>query len=44
MMALKALYEKFSGKFAKPGMPKFMSLEEVTAMMLNAGLLDDTFG
>jgi hypothetical protein len=44
MLALKTLYDKFSGKYAKPGMPKFMSLEEINGMLVSGDLLDDQFG
>jgi len=41
---IKQLYEKFSGKLSKPGQPKFMSMEELNAMLLNAGVCDEFFG
>lgn len=41
---LTALYTKYSGKYALPGAPKFMSLDEFTEMITNAGVVDDTFG
>eukprot|EP00347_Sterkiella_histriomuscorum_P017828 403347825 len=41
---LQALFEKFSGKFSKPGMPKFMSLEEISTFATTLNILDDTFG
>jgi hypothetical protein len=39
-----ALYSKYSGKYALPGATKYMSLDEFTEMITNAGVVDDTFG
>ena len=42
--AIKTLYSKFSGKYALPGAPKFMSLEEFIALVSMSGVVDDKFG
>lgn len=41
---LKEIYKKNCGKAALPGAPKFMSLEEFTALIVNARCLSDNFG
>ena len=39
-----ALYAKYSGKYALPGAQKYMSLDEFNDMIMNAGVVDDSFG
>ena len=41
---LAALYDRYSGKFALPGAPKYMSLDEFYDMIGNTGILDESFG
>lgn len=38
---LTALYNKYSGKTALPGAPKYMSLDEFDEMIQSIGILDD---
>eukprot|EP00350_Pseudokeronopsis_sp_OXSARD2_P007807 CAMPEP_0170562572 /NCGR_PEP_ID=MMETSP0211-20121228/61310_1 /TAXON_ID=311385 /ORGANISM="Pseudokeronopsis sp., Strain OXSARD2" /LENGTH=100 /DNA_ID=CAMNT_0010879631 /DNA_START=394 /DNA_END=696 /DNA_ORIENTATION=+ len=42
--ALKTLYTKFSGKYALPGAPRYMSLEEFVDLISCSGVVDDKFG
>lgn len=44
MITLKSTYDKYSGRYSKPGMPKFMSLDELSAFAVQAEILDDVFG
>jgi hypothetical protein len=44
LRVLKELYGRFSGKFANPGAPKYMSLQEFTEMFLDIGIFNDNFG
>ena len=39
-----ALYAKYSGKYALPGAQRYMSLDEFTEMITNAGVVSDSFG
>ena len=39
--AVKAVYTKFSGKYAYPGAPKFMSLDEFTEFVTICGVISD---
>jgi len=41
---VQALYTRFSGKYAMPGSPKFMSLDEFIDLVTIAGIVDETFG
>ncbi len=41
---LAALYDRYSGKYALPGAPKYMSLDEFNEMISNTGILDESFG
>jgi hypothetical protein len=44
LKSLKDLYSKFSGKYALPGAPKYMSLEEFVDLISTSGVVDDKFG
>jgi hypothetical protein len=44
MKLINALYTKYSGKYALPGATKYMSLEEFTEMITNAGVITESFG
>jgi hypothetical protein len=44
MPVVKALFDKFGGKAAKPGEKKFMIVSEVMEVMVTADLLTDSFG
>ena len=41
---VQALYVRFSGKYALPGQPKYMSLDEFIEMVSQSGVVSDTFG
>jgi hypothetical protein len=41
---LTALYTKYSGRYALPGAQKYMSLDEFMEMIINSGIVDDSFG
>lgn len=41
---LLAVYSKYTGKYAMPGQPKFMSLDEFEELINTAGIVDETFG
>ena len=38
------LYDKFSGKKTKPGMKKFMCLEELNSLASKGAIFGDAFG
>lgn len=42
-VVLDAVYQRFSVRKSKPGLPKFMCLEEFSDLCLQAGLINDTF-
>eukprot|EP00347_Sterkiella_histriomuscorum_P006983 403350697 len=44
MKIVQALYTKYSGKYAMPGQPKYMSLDEFIEMVNQSGIIDETFG
>jgi hypothetical protein len=45
MKTIKRLFTKFSGKFSKPGKPKFVSIDEFQTMISNSGILaSDSIG
>ena len=44
LRTLKEIYTKFSGKFASPGQPKFMSLSEFMDVFADSGIFNDNFG
>ena len=44
MPVLKMLFQKNSGKYTKPGMPLFMSLEEFSELISATGVCTDNFG
>ena len=44
MPLMKALYAKYSGKFALPGQNPFMSLEEFTQLVTDGNVIDERFG
>lgn len=41
---LKEIYLKFSGRFANPGAPKYMSLTEFMEIFLDSGIFNENFG
>jgi len=41
---LLTVYSKYTGKYAMPGQPKFMSLDEFVELINTAGIVDETFG
>jgi hypothetical protein len=44
LRVLKDLYIKFSGRFANPGAPKYMSLTEFVELFSDCGIFNDAFG
>jgi NLR family CARD domain-containing protein 3 len=44
LTAVKSIYSKFSGKYAMPSAPKFMSFDEFFDLICTAGAVDETFG
>lgn len=44
LKSVKSLYDKYSGRFATPSAPKFMSLDEFFDLICEAGVVDETFG
>ena len=42
--AIKKIYEKFSGRYAMPGAPKFMSSDEFFDLVEMIGIVNDNFG
>eukprot|EP00347_Sterkiella_histriomuscorum_P000204 403376781 len=44
MPVLKMLYTQNSGKWAKPGYPAFMSLDEFQQMLINSDIFSESFG
>ena len=44
MTAVKKIYEKFSGKYAMPGAPRYMSSDEFYDLVETIGIVDDDFG
>jgi hypothetical protein len=41
---MRKLYDKYSGKYALPGAPKNMCLEEFVDLISTSGVVDDKFG
>lgn len=41
---LKSIYTKFSGKYAMPSAPRFMSFDEFFDLITQTGVVDETFG
>jgi len=41
---LPELYKRFSGKYAMPGAPKYVSLDEFMDMIQMSGIVDEDFG
>eukprot|EP00344_Euplotes_crassus_P009497 CAMPEP_0197018714 /NCGR_PEP_ID=MMETSP1380-20130617/80267_1 /TAXON_ID=5936 /ORGANISM="Euplotes crassus, Strain CT5" /LENGTH=104 /DNA_ID=CAMNT_0042445985 /DNA_START=622 /DNA_END=933 /DNA_ORIENTATION=+ len=44
MPAIKKIYEKYCGRFALPGAPKYMSSEEFFDLIDKIGVVSDDFG
>ena len=44
LTAVKAIYQKYSGKYAMPGAPRFTSLDEFVQMVTESGVISDQFG
>jgi len=41
---IKELFKRYSGKYALPGKPKFVSMDEFIQMVNDTGVVDETFG
>ena len=44
LKSIKGMYDKFSGRFATPSSPNFMSLDEFFDVICQSGVVDETFG
>lgn len=44
LRVMKELYYKFSGRFAQPGAPKYMSLSEFIEIYTDTGVFNESFG
>ena len=44
MKAISALYARYSGKYALPGAPRYMSMDEFILLIQESGVISDSFG
>lgn len=44
MTTFEKIYKQYSGRYALPGAPKFMSLDEFFDLICASGVVDDNFG
>jgi hypothetical protein len=44
LTAIKKIFDKYSGRYAMPSAPQFMSFDEFFDLMSVAGVIDETFG
>eukprot|EP00347_Sterkiella_histriomuscorum_P005610 403355936 len=44
LKGVQALYTKYSGKYAMPGAPRFMSMDEFSQLIQDSSVISDSFG